>query len=48
LWEGVSWSHFNGSEIFAFAILVLKEAPHRPKLAGVTAMFTGLILVATG
>ena len=32
----------------AFAILVLKEAPHRPKLAGVTAMFTGLILVATG
>ena len=32
----------------AFAILVLKEAPHKPKLVGVTAMFTGLVMVATG
>jgi drug/metabolite transporter (DMT)-like permease len=29
-------------------ILVLKEAPHAPKLAGVAVMFIGLILVATG
>ena len=29
-------------------ILVLKEAPYRPKLVGVGIMFAGLILVATG
>ena len=32
----------------AFGILILKEAPHRPKLAGVAVMFAGLVLVATG
>jgi uncharacterized membrane protein len=29
-------------------ILVLKEAPHAPKLAGVAIMFVGLILLAMG
>jgi len=32
----------------AFGILILKEAPHRPKLAGVAIMFVGLLLVAAG
>lgn len=31
-----------------FGILVLKEAPHAPKLAGVVIMFVGLMLVALG
>ncbi len=29
-------------------VLVLKEAPHAPKIAGVAIMFVGLILVALG
>ena len=30
------------------SIIVLKEAPHTPKLIGVAVMFVGLILVAIG
>ncbi len=29
-------------------IVVLKEVPHEPKIAGVIVMFVGLILVAIG
>jgi drug/metabolite transporter (DMT)-like permease len=32
----------------AFGILALKEPGHRPKLAGILVMVTGLVLVATG
>ncbi|MDP7399022.1 MAG: EamA family transporter [Lentisphaeria bacterium] len=32
----------------AFGIVALKEPGHRPKLAGILVMFSGLVLVATG